>query len=383
MTTKGLATAAVAETLAGKSASEFVLTAHLADAIQTVLQRPTGSDDLPRSATAIGAPLDGSGTLNRIPKFVTTTTIGDSVMSDVNGRIGIGTTIPVAVLHIQGTGTGNYRGIQVQDTFTNSSAKGAMAIIGARHLNTNASFAGFGTWDTGAVRKVYIGGGTWGVPDATYIGFYTASLYDEAVGVVGNERMRITNAGNVGIGTLTPAATLHVGGNVIADGNLGIGTAATPGERLRVAGNVVVEGNIGAKYQDIAEWVDTVEPLEPGTLVVIDSSATNRVTAAIRSYDGRVAGAVSAQPGVVLGEPGPNKGLIAQSGRVRVKADATYGAIRAGDLLVSSPTKGHAMRSRPLKIAGQHVHRPGTIIGKALEALPSGRGEILVLLTLQ
>jgi uncharacterized protein (DUF1778 family) len=42
MTTKGLATAAVAETLAGKSASEFVLTAHLADAIQTVLQRPTG-----------------------------------------------------------------------------------------------------------------------------------------------------------------------------------------------------------------------------------------------------------------------------------------------------------------------------------------------------
>jgi hypothetical protein len=41
------------------------------------------------------------------------------------------------------------------------------------------------------------------------------------------------------------------------------------------------------------------------------------------------------------------------------------------------------MRSRPLTVGGQAVHRPGTLIGKALEALPRGQGEILVLLTLQ
>ena len=92
---------------------------------------------------------------------------------------------------------------------------------------------------------------------------------------------------------------------------------------------------------------------------------------------------MSPQPGLILGEPGEGRVLVAQSGRVRVKADATYGAIRAGDLLVSSPTKGHAMKSQPVNMGGKPVHRPGTLVGKALESLPAGRGEILVLLTLQ
>jgi hypothetical protein len=66
-----------------------------------------------------------------------------------------------------------------------------------------------------------------------------------------------------------------------------------------------------------------------------------------------------------------------------VKADASFGKIRPGDLLVTSPTDGHVMRSKPVKISGQTIHRPGTLVGKALEGLDSGRGEILVLLTLQ
>ena len=41
------------------------------------------------------------------------------------------------------------------------------------------------------------------------------------------------------------------------------------------------------------------------------------------------------------------------------------------------------MRSEPLTVGGVAMHRPGTLIGKALEALPEGEGEILVLLTLQ
>jgi hypothetical protein len=41
------------------------------------------------------------------------------------------------------------------------------------------------------------------------------------------------------------------------------------------------------------------------------------------------------------------------------------------------------MVSRPLKMGETLMHRPGTLVGKALEALPTGRGEILVLLTLQ
>ena len=102
-----------------------------------------------------------------------------------------------------------------------------------------------------------------------------------------------------------------------------------------------------------------------------------------RAYDTRVAGAVSAQPGLVLGEQSEGKATVAQSGRVRVKVDATYGAIRIGDLLATSPTSGYAMRSRPIQVGGKAIHRPGTLLGKALEPLPAGQGEILVLLTLQ
>jgi hypothetical protein len=153
--------------------------------------------------------------------------------------------------------------------------------------------------------------------------------------------------------------------------------------RLHVAGNVVVDGNIAAKYQDVAEWVEATEPLSPGTVVVVAPHAINGVTTSASAYCESVAGVISAQPGVVLGEAGAGKVLVAQSGRVRVRVDASFGAIRQGDLLVSSPTPGHAMKSRPVEVGTVRMHRPGTILGKALEALPSGKGEILVLLTLQ
>ncbi len=178
-------------------------------------------------------------------------------------------------------------------------------------------------------------------------------------------------------GTATDALTI-----LESNGNVGIGTQ-TPAAKLHVAGDVTVDGQITVKYQDVAEWVESLESLEAGTIVVIDSSGTNRVVAATRPYASGIAGAVSRQPGVVLGEPGSGKVLVAQSGRVQIKVDAQYGAIRPGDLLVSSPTKGYAMRSRPLRINGHLIHRPGTILGKALEGLASGRAEILVLVTLQ
>jgi hypothetical protein len=201
-----------------------------------------------------------------------------------------------------------------------------------------------------------VGGG----PSDTY---FTGSLLSSAVGAISQwttagNTVNYTN-GNVGIGTTSPTAKLHV------------------------AGDVKVDGNIAAKYQDVAEWVDSTEPLEPGTLVVIDALASNRVAPAGQPYDRRVIGAVSAQPGVLLGEPGAGKVLVAQSGRVRIKVDARYGAVHIGDLLVSSPTRGHAMRSEPIEVSGITLHRPGTVIGKALEPLEAGTGEILVLLTLQ
>jgi hypothetical protein len=166
------------------------------------------------------------------------------------------------------------------------------------------------------------------------------------------------------------------------DGKVGVGTS-NPQAALDVNGNINVSGNINAKYQDVAEWVQSRQQLPAGTVVILDPEKSNQVIASTESYDTRVAGVISNQPGVLLGEGGEGKVKVATTGRVRVKVDATRGAIKIGDLLVTSDTEGVAMRSEPILLQGRKMHAPGTIIGKALEALDSGVGEIQVLLSLQ
>ena len=74
---------------------------------------------------------------------------------------------------------------------------------------------------------------------------------------------------------------------------------------------------------------------------------------------------------------------IATTGRVRVRVDASKGPILIGDLLVTSAKSGVAMKSEAVRVSGLEMHRPGTILGKALEPLEGCEGEILVLLSLQ
>ena len=67
-----------------------------------------------------------------------------------------------------------------------------------------------------------------------------------------------------------------------------------------------------------------------------------------------------------------SRALVALTGLVECRVDSGYGAIRAGDLLTSSPTPGHAMRAvDPL---------PGTVLGEALGPLDSGYGSLKVVL---
>jgi hypothetical protein len=179
------------------------------------------------------------------------------------------------------------------------------------------------------------------------------------------EVFSILQNGNVGIATTTPAAKLDVNGNA------------------NVTGNITVTGNINAKYQDVAEWVPSRQKLSAGTVVVLDTEQSNHVLASSSAYDTRVAGVVSDQPGVILGEAGENKAMIATTGRVKIKVDATRSPIRIGDLLVTSDKEGYAMKSEPISVGGRQLHAPGTLLGKALEPLEKGTGEILVLLSLQ
>ncbi|HKP11354.1 MAG TPA: hypothetical protein VJZ91_04560 [Blastocatellia bacterium] len=215
-----------------------------------------------------------------------------------------------------------------------------------------------------------------------------------------NWAMLGTNFGNGSYNNLTRAGDRGIVYGGAAPGNQGGGFVIVPwmsaasGIRLDPSGNVgvgadlnvsgaITGATINATYQDVAEWVPSTQKLAAGTVVVLDADHNNHVLASSKSYDTRVAGVVSAQPGLILGQGGDDKLKVATTGRVKVQVDATRASILVGDLLVTSDVEGVAMKSIPVDLGGTPIHRPGTIIGKALEPLASGTGEILVLLSLQ
>jgi hypothetical protein len=229
---------------------------------------------------------------------------------------------------------------------------------------------GIGTMNPTARLEITGGNQVMGNNNVIYFRDSTGSL-NNAMYVFGDSSNRL----NIGAGNVTRLTIAN-------SGNIGIGTSS-PAARFHVAGDAQVDGNIAAKYQDVAEWVKAPTSLPPGTVVIIDPRNQNRVVQAEEAYDVKVAGVVSDRPGVLLGEAAGDKLKVAQSGRVKVKVDATFGPVAAGDLLVTSPNPGHAMRSTPIEVGPTVIHRPGTLLGKALEPLGEGQGEILVLLTLQ
>jgi hypothetical protein len=191
------------------------------------------------------------------------------------------------------------------------------------------------------------------------------------------EIARFDPSGNFGIGVvpISPSDTLSYKLDVNGTGHFA--------GNVNVTGTLTASQVIGATYQDVAEWVDSNEKLAPGTVVVVARDAANHVMASAKAYDTRVAGVVSGKPGLILGTGGDSKSMVATTGRVRVHVDATAAPIEIGDLLVTSLKPGTAMKSVPVNMFGIEMHRPGTLIGKALEPLQAGQGDILVLLSLQ
>ena len=198
------------------------------------------------------------------------------------------------------------------------------------------------------------------------------------------------SSNNAIAGALEFAPSTAGGGNTYAlpalaitsAGGVVIGAPAT-GYALDVAGSIHATGTVTATFQDLAEWVPSSGEIAAGTVVIVSESVGNTVVPSTTAYDTRVAGVVSPAPGLLLGTESPSKSKIATSGRVKVRVDASKGAIHLGDLLVTSDTPGTAMKSEPLDVGGVKIHRPGTLIGKALEPMAKGQGEILVLLSLQ
>jgi hypothetical protein len=176
----------------------------------------------------------------------------------------------------------------------------------------------------------------------------------------------------------------RTGDGVFGESNTGVGVHGK-GRRLAgfFEGDVEVTGDIRLTNADCAEDFDVSGVLkqEPGTVMVLGNEGA--LSESQQAYDKRVAGVISGagdyKPGIVLDkrQTHGNRQPIALMGKVFCKVDAQFGAIEVGDLLTTSPTPGHAMKtSDPLNAFG-------AVIGKALRPWTSGCGLIPILIALQ
>jgi len=277
------------------------------------------------------------------------------------GSVGIGTGTPGYKLDVQGGSINTSQNLCINgDCKSSWSSIASQWTTGSGSINYSGGSVGVGI--SSPLYTLDVNGGLNGfrAKAATTSSNDTIATFENSTAI----KMIVRGNGNVGIGTTTPAKPLDVVGDINASGT-------------------ITGGNIQAKYQDVAEWVESSQELAPGTVVVLDSTKSNQVIASTQAYDSSVAGVISLKPGLTLGEGGEGHVLVATTGRVRVKVDATNGPIKIGDLLVTSDKAGVAMKSVPVDVSGIRMHRPGTLIGKALEPLAQGTGEILVLLSLQ
>lgn len=143
----------------------------------------------------------------------------------------------------------------------------------------------------------------------------------------------------------------------------------------------IVGGSDLAEPFNVSSSID----LQPGMVVSIDPEHTGALKVATQPYDRTVAGIISGAGGVNTGmtlvqdgTAASGKHPVALTGRVYCYVDADEGGpVEPGDLLTTSETPGHAMRAKDLARA------QGAVLGKAMSSLKSGRGLVLVLVSLQ
>lgn len=148
--------------------------------------------------------------------------------------------------------------------------------------------------------------------------------------------------------------------------------------RVERDGDVYADGTFNAGGADLAEMLPAVSGLEPGEVLVVGPDG--RLTRSSQARQTSVVGVYSTRPGFLGGSPDDldlaGRVPLAIVGVVPVKVSAENGAIRPGDLLVTSATPGHAMKA-------DANPAPGTLLGKALGSLESGCGLLSVLVMLQ
>ena len=308
-------------------------------------------------------------------------------INPTGASLGIGTVAPVAPVHISNTA--------FSPLFVESSS------TAGTWFNLRNSSVGGAYW-----HIISTGSGNGGGAGRLLIGTGPNHLSSNG------EVLSLSPTGQVGVGTVVPASTFHVfngtdasltgGGHVISGDTAGLNIvmdnneiiarnngASSPLYLNQGSGHVIVPVLEITGGSDVAEPYDVaavagVEPVA-GMVVAIDPEHVGKMRVVNGAYDRTVAGIISGangiKPGITLTQTGTiadGDMPVASIGRVWCWCDADQGGpIGAGDMLTTSDTPGHAMK------VNDHARSQGATLGKAMSSLKSGKGLVLVLVSLQ
>jgi len=321
-------------------------------------------------ATSGGGGLSGNGTIGRIPKFSSTSSLENSNIYTYDGNIGIGvspsdTRFGVHYEITKGSDSPKYLARFQTQTGLTITEKASIKFSGEAYFQGIGFPGNFGPGPDVGTQGNFLAFGHIGVSE-DYIGYANNTFYFRD----------------------SPE------GGDMADPNVDIGgILMVRGGAMRTSaefwGNVLVRSKGGTPIVELGEGLDYAEGFDitegeeiaPGNVVIIDPDNPGKLTVSTKSYDSKVAGIVAGanglDSGVRLGVEGFDCN-IALAGRVYCNVITSEQDIYPGDLLTTADKSGYAMKVTNLNRAN------GAILGKAMDYLKrESTGQILVLVTLQ
>jgi hypothetical protein len=185
-----------------------------------------------------------------------------NLLVGTNAKFGVATSSPQDIVHIEGN-SNSFVGLQIENRNSTADSSG-----------TKISFAGFSsTNENYEIARIAAITSTSGTPASFQfgsLGFYTRGT---DLSTNADERMRITNAGNVGIGLTAPSYPLDVSG-ITRSSQILIGTSTDNGSSRLIS---ALDSNIGTstRYINLGKANSTNNQFEIGYQHKIDGSATN------------------------------------------------------------------------------------------------------------